>query len=158
MTSTIPGVSHTTCFLLCHKQCFSRILSIACGPSTFAVSASDTATPSSTSSHRTLTLTSPSLPSHRAAAEMTTLEWKGTVGGGGGGDGGGRGTRGDLPVPGGVYIWDLKSQKMKVKHTVYIHVVGSMECCTFPRSVRCPYLLCLWLSTVCHSTTTATFY
>lgn len=76
------------------------------------MSASDTVTPLSSSSHRTLTLTSPSLPSHRAAAEMTALEGKGTPGGGG--DGGGRGTRGDLPIPGGVYIWDLKSQKMKV--------------------------------------------
>ena len=44
---------------------------------------------------------------------MTALEGKGGVGGGGGG-GVGRGTRGDLPIPGGVYIWDLKTQKLKV--------------------------------------------
>ena len=95
-----------------------RILSIACSPSTFAVSASDTVLPLSSSSHRTLTLTSPSLPSHRAAAEMAALDSKGGIPGGAGGGGGdsfgGRGTRGDLPIPGGVYIWDLKSQKMKV--------------------------------------------
>ncbi|CAI7993378.1 WD repeat-containing protein 91 [Geodia barretti] len=86
---------------------YPRILSVACGPSIFAVSASDTVIPHSTSSHRTLTLTSPSLPSHRAAAEMTAMEVKGSSGGPG------TVRRGDLPIPGGVYVWDLKSQKMK---------------------------------------------
>ena len=77
----------------------------------FAVSASDMATPSSTSSHRTHTLTSPSLPSHRASTEMMALEGKGLSRGM---VGDGRGS--DLPIPGGVYIWDLKSQKMKVEN------------------------------------------
>lgn len=108
-----------------YQHCYflsPRILSIACGPATFAVSASDTAVPSFSSSLHTLTLTSPTLPSHRASAEMVTLKGKGGSGGGGGeGGGGGGGGRGrgmgmDLPIPGGVYIWDLKTQKMKVMH------------------------------------------
>ena len=34
----------------------------------------------------------------------------------------GSGGRGDLPIPGGVYIWDLKSQKMKVERELCLCV------------------------------------
>ena len=117
---------------------FCRILSVACGPSTFAVSASDTAVPSLTSSQRTLTLTSPSLPSHRAATELTAMEAKGASAGGVATE-----RRGDLPIPGGVYIWDLKSLKMKVENCSYlckIYVVCvCVECTVFaaPLSLAC---------------------
>ena len=91
-----------------------RVLSIACGPSIFAVSASDTAISSSLSSYRTHALTAPSLPSYRASAERTALEEKGATGGGEGSVGERWEKWADLPIRGGVYIWDLKTQKMNV--------------------------------------------
>lgn len=79
------------------------------------MSASDTAVPSSLSSYRTHALTAPSLPSYRASAERTALEEKGATGGGEGSVGERWEKWADLPIRGGVYIWDLKTQKMKVQ-------------------------------------------
>lgn len=90
---------------------FSRILSIACSTSssTFAFSAAaSTGTPPHASSYlsRSYGLTAPGLPSSRfmASGEMSSLKASDSL------------TRQPHEVyPGGVYIYDLKSQKQKVR-------------------------------------------
>ena len=93
---------------------FSRILSIACGPSTSTFAFAAAASSSSHhmgSSFLTSSLTSPGLPSSRVLTnEMTQFSRPGVMG---------RGSssslrKGELPTAGGVFIWDLKTQKQKV--------------------------------------------
>ena len=92
-----------------------RILSIACGPSAstfaFAAAASSSSHPHHLGASLTSSLTAPGLPSSRVSSnEMTSFNRTVTTG---------RGSsssfrRGELPTAGGVYIWDLKTQRQKV--------------------------------------------
>lgn len=105
---------------------YPKILSIACSPSssTFAFSAvASPGTSQQSSSHKlTFGLTSPSLPSHRAVpsqnqtSEMQMLRRSGEVG--------------ETPVPGGVFLWDLKTQKQKCSLPLLPHPVG-INCMAF---------------------------
>ena len=98
----------------------SRILSIACGPSAstfaFAAAASSSSHPHHLGASLTSSLTAPGLPSSRVSSnEMTSFSRTVMTG---------RGStaslrRGELPTAGGVFIWDLKTQKQKV-HTLSI--------------------------------------
>lgn len=105
---------------------FSRILSIACGPSTSTFAFAAAASSSSHhmgSSFLTSSLTSPGLPSSRVLTnEMTQFSRPGVMG---------RSSssslrKGELPTAGGVFIWDLKTQKQKVfrcySHFIYAQI------------------------------------
>ena len=93
-----------------------RILSIACGPSAstfaFAAAASSSSHPHSYGgSHLTSSLTSPGLPSSRVTTnEMAQFTRSGMMSK----TGTSSYRRGELPTAGGVFIWDLKTQRQKV--------------------------------------------
>ena len=99
-----------------------RILSIACGPSAstfaFAAAASSSTHPIG-GSYVTSSLTSPGLPSSRVLTnEMTQFTRTGVMGRAGSSSL----RRGELPTAGGVFIWDLKTQKQKVSNN-YNHFI-----------------------------------
>ena len=101
-------------YCTCIYVYFSRILSIACGPSTstfaFAAAASSSHHHMG-SSFLTSSLTSPGLPSSRVLTnEMTQFSRPGVIGR----SGSSSLRKGELPTAGGVFIWDLKTQKQKV--------------------------------------------
>ena len=135
--------------------CLCRILSIACSTSssTFALSAAaSTGTPPNSTSYlsRSYGLTSPGLPSSKFVSnEMSLLRSIGS-------------TVQQQPhevYPGGVYIYDLKSQKQKVHMHMHMHMhMAGVRCCDISlHSVPSPSLPILWPSTAWPSTTTAVF-
>ena len=103
--------------------CSCRILSIACGSSTSTFAFAAAASSSSSShlmggaSYLTSSLTSPGLPSSRVLTnEMTQFTRPGMMGR----SGTSSLRRGELPTAGGVFIWDLKTQKQKVCSYMYL--------------------------------------
>lgn len=145
-------------YCTCIYVYFSRILSIACGPSTstfaFAAAASSSHHHMG-SSFLTSSLTSPGLPSSRVLTnEMTQFSRPGVIGR----SGSSSLRKGELPTAGGVFIWDLKTQKQKVLIVFIIKTLVAWQLQTHPHTHSAPSLSSpsQSVSTAWPSTTTAT--